>query len=296
MRLNKVDLNLFVVFDAVYTERNLTRAAEVLCITQPAVSNALARLRKTFNDQLFVRSAQGMSPTPVAENIIGRVREALQLLDTSVQEGDSFEPAESDRMFRISMNDLTESMILPALMDELCRQAPHIVVGSYYTGRSDMSKALASGELDFAIDVPLVVDPQLCHVSLYKEEFVCMVRLDHPDIRGSLSLEQYLALGHVHISSRREGLGHVDVALNSLGLQRNVLMRVQHYLVAPRILRRTNLALTVPKRWAQRFDMQILELPFEVPPINSHLYWHKSAEEDGANRWVRERIIGLSRV
>ena len=123
MNLNKVDLNLFIVFDAIYTEANLTRAGQIVGITQPAVSNALARLRETFNDPLFVRTAQGMVPTPMAQNIIGPVRNALQLLRVSVQESRTFSPAQANKTFRISMTDLTEAVMLPPLFQRLRRLA-----------------------------------------------------------------------------------------------------------------------------------------------------------------------------
>lgn len=293
MRLNKVDLNLFVVFDVIYTERNLTRAAEVLCLTQPTVSNALSRLRKTFNDELFVRSTQGMIPTPVTENIIGRVREALQLLDTSVLEGDVFNPAESERAFRVSMNDVSEALLLPELMDELGRHAPRMSVESYFTRRRDLPLALSSGQLELAIDIVGTANSQLCRAPLSRERYVCVVRKDHPDIRGSLSLKQYLSLGHIHVSSRRQGLGVVDLELNKMGYQRQIQLRLQHYMVVSDIVRRSKLALTVPSQWAQKTDLRVLELPFILPALESHLLWHKSADGDQANRWLRERIIEL---
>ena len=293
MRLNKVDLNLFVVFDVIYTERNLTRAADVLCLTQPTVSNALARLRRTFDDELFVRTRQGMTPTPVAENIVGRVREALQLLDSSVVEGDVFDPATSDRVFRISMNDIVESLLLPELMDDLGKLAPIMRVQSYYTPRRELPLALSSGQLELAIDVVGRANPQLCHVPLFRERHVCLVRPDHPQIGDKLSLEQYLALEHVHVSSRRQGMGLVDLELNKMGYQRHIRLRLQHYRVAADIVHRSNLALTVPSHWAQTTDLKSLALPFVMPAQDSHLLWHKSADGDRANRWLRQRILAL---
>lgn len=294
MRLNQVDLNLFVAFDAIYTERNLTRAAEVLCITQPAVSNALNRLRNTFNDQLFVRTPQGMVPTPVADNIVGQVREALQLLNASVQEGDVFDPLVADKVFRFSLNDLAEWLLLPSLLEHLQQEAPGIALSSYPLARSAAPKELASGTLDFAIDAPVISDANLCHSVLMDSPYVCVVRKDHPVIGDSLSLDEYLGLNHIHISSRREGLGQVDMALNALGLQRKIQLRVRHYLVAPSIVQRTNLSLTIPRRVAEQFDFKILELPFEVPKLEWHLYWHKSADRDRANRWLRESLLKWS--
>ena len=291
MRLNKVDLNLFVVLDVIYSEQNLTRAAEVLCLTQPTVSNALARLRKTFNDELFVRTPQGMVPTPVTENIIVHVREALQLLDTSVTTGDTFDPANSDRAFRVSMNDVTESLLLPELMTGLSRLAPNMTVESYYTRRRDLPLALSSGQLELALDIAEAAEANLCHVPLFNEHYVCLVRENHPVLARRFTLRQYLDLGHIHVSSRRRGMGLVDMALNKMGRQRRVRLRLQHYLVAPEIVRTTDLALTVPSHWAARTGLQMLNLPFELPPLASHLLWHKSADGDRANRWLRERII-----
>jgi len=293
MRLKQVDLNLFVVFDVIYSERNLTRAGEVLCLTQPTVSNALSRLRNTFNDELFVRTPQGMVPTPVTENIIGRVREALQLLGNSVLETDSFEPASSDRVFRVSMNDIMEAMLLPPLMAELRLQAPGMTVESYHRSRRDLGVALSSTQLELAIDIPEAADANLCHQPLLKEHYVCAVREDHPHTGRHLTLKQYLELGHIHVSSRRRGLGFVDMELNKMGLQRNIHLRLEHYLVAPNIVRQTDLALTVPSLWAEMAGLKTLELPLALPELQSHLIWHRSADGDSANRWLREKISAL---
>ena len=137
MNLSKVDLNLFVVFDAIYTEGNLTRAGQIIGITQPAVSNALARLRESFNDPLFVRTAQGMVPTPMAQNIISPVRSALALLRVSVQESRTFNPLQANKTFRISMTDLSEAVILPPLFQRLRRHAPAVVVESFLSHRRE---------------------------------------------------------------------------------------------------------------------------------------------------------------
>ncbi len=291
MRLNQVDLNLFVVFETIYAKRNLTRAAEVLCISQPAVSNALQRMRKTFNDQLFVSTPQGMVPTPVAENIVGRVGEALQLLNASVQEADLFLPENAQKVFRVSMNDLAETLVLPALGEVLQREAPGIRIESYFSSRRDVPGELAAGALDLAIDAPLISDPQLYHSPLMSERYVCMLRKGHPLADLPLSLDRYLALGHIHISSRREGLGHVDAALNKLGKPRKIQMRVQHYMMAPLIAMRTDLALTAPLRLVQGYDAIQLELPFKLSAMESHLYWHRSADRDQANIWLRDKLL-----
>ncbi len=294
MRLSQVDLNLFVVFDAIYQQRNLTRAAEVLCITQPAVSNALGRLRTTLNDPLFVRTSQGMTPTPLSENIVGRVQEALQLLNTSVTEGEVFQPDQTDKVFRLSMNDLAESMILPNLLEHLQEVAPNIGVECYQVNRNDVERELAAGTLDFALDGPLIAGSQMCTKPLLRQRYACAVRKNHPLVGDSLTLDQYLQLDHIVVSSRRKGISYEDTALNRLGRQRKVRTRVPHYQVAPMIVERTDMAMTMPMNMAQKYDLKVLELPFSLPPLDWNLFWHKSADHDQANLWMRDLLMSLA--
>lgn len=296
MNLSKVDLNLFIVFDAIYTEANLTRAGQIVGITQPAVSNALARLRETFNDPLFVRTAQGMVPTPMAQNIITPVRSALQLLRVSVQESRSFVPEQATKTYRISMTDLTEAVILPHLASRIRRMAPNINIDSFLVKRRETTKELAAGRLDFAIDAPLNTDTQVRHVKLFEDHHVCVMRPGHPLAKKErITLDDYLAQSHIHISSRRNGLGHVDLALGKMGLQRRVVLRSQHYQMAPLVMESTDMVMTVHERFAKRHNLHAVALPIDdVPPIETHLFWHESTDQDPANRWMREQIIELS--
>ena len=172
MKLSDIDLNLFVVFDAIYTEGNLTRAGEIIGITQPAVSNSLSRLRNLFDDPLFVRTAEGMVPTPVAQNIIGSVRQALGLIRSSVQESESFDPKISDKRFRASMTDLNQAIILPQLFAIIKRESPRVAVDCYQVHRRDMNIELASGNLHLAIDIPLTPDPQIKQTALFSHPYV----------------------------------------------------------------------------------------------------------------------------
>ncbi|MGQ7862319.1 LysR family transcriptional regulator [Pseudomonas sp. 32A] len=295
MNLSKVDLNLFIVFDAIYTEANLTRAGQIVGITQPAVSNALARLRETFNDPLFVRTAQGMVPTPMAQNIIGPVRNALSLLRVSVQESRIFNPQQAAKTYRISMTDLTEAVILPALFQRLRRLAPTVVIESFLSKRRETTKELAAGRLDFAVDAPLNTDPQVRHVKLMEDRYVCAMRKGHPMAgKDKLTLDDYLSLTHIHISSRRNGLGHVDLALGKMSLQRKIALRSQHYLMASQVLQQTDMVMTVPERFARRHELHWFNLPVnDVPMVETHLYWHESTDQDPANRWMREQMIEL---
>lgn len=295
MNLTKVDLNLFIVFDAIYTEANLTRAGQIVGITQPAVSNALARLRETFNDPLFVRTAQGMVPTPMAQNIIGPVRNALQLLRVSVQESRIFNPQQAGKTYRISMTDLSEQILLPPLFQRLRRLAPNVCIESFLAKRRETTKELAAGRLDFAVDAPLNTDPQVRHVKLLEDRYVCAMRPGHPLAKDRISLDEYLSMTHIHISSRRSGLGYVDLALGKMGIQRKIALRSQHYLMATSVMQQTDMVMTVPARLARRHHLHQVDLPVsDVPSIETHLYWHESTDQDPANRWMREQMIELA--
>ncbi|XOV88676.1 MAG: LysR family transcriptional regulator [Pseudomonadota bacterium] len=297
MKLSDIDLNLFVVFDAIYTEGNLTRAGEIIGITQPAVSNSLSRLRNLFDDPLFVRTAEGMVPTPVAQNIIGSVRQALGLMRSSVQESETFDPIASDKRFRISMTDLSQSIILPFVFSRVKKEAPHIAIDCYQVRRRDMHIELASGNLDLAVDIPLTPDPQIRQSPLFSHPHVVVFRQDHSLIGKELDIALYLSLSHIHISSRRGGLGHVDLALGKMGKRRNIALRTQHYLATPDLVSRSDLVITVPRIFADflvsQYPVRYLELPFSVPNLETHLYWHESTDQDQANKWMRELILEL---
>lgn len=293
MNLAKIDLNLFIVFDAIYTEGNLTRAGQILGITQPATSNALARLRDTFKDPLFIRTAHGMLPTPLAQNIIAPVRNALQLLRLSVHDSRVFDPASANKTFRLSMTDLIESTLLPATFQRLHKLAPNVRIESLLARRRETAKELATGHLDFAIDIPLNSDPQLLHTKLLEDRYVCAMRKGHPlAAHKKITLDQYLATQQIHISSRRSGLGPVDLALGKMGLQRTIVLRSQHYLMAHTVLQNTDLTITAPARFVEHHDLHSVELPLtNLAPIESHLFWHASADQDPANRWMREQLL-----
>lgn len=293
MRLPNVDLNLFVVFDAIYTELNLTRASKLLFVTQPAVSNALKRLRLAFDDPLFIRTPHGVAPTPVADKISGSIKQALHLLNISLTEAQQFVPGSSEKTFTFSVHGSDEAILIPKLMQQLASLAPRVKVECFSVMRKNVEGELASGRLDFAVDVPLFSAPQLCRQHLSTERYVCILRPGHPDVDSALTLEQYLELEHIHVSGRRKGVGHVDMALERLGRQRNIQLRIKNYMAGPQIVQTTNLALTVPRNLALMHDMKILELPFNVESLDQYLYWHKSADQDQASIWMRTVLLGL---
>jgi DNA-binding transcriptional LysR family regulator len=235
-----------------------------------------------------------MVPTPMAQNIIGPVRNALQLLRVSVQESRIFNPLQANKTFRISMTDLIEAVILPPLFQRLRRQAPAVQIESFLAKRRETTKELAAGRIDFAVDAPLNTDPQVRHVKLLEDRYVCAMRKGHPLAKDKISLDDYLSLTHIHISSRRSGLGLVDLALGKMGIQRKIALRSQHYLMASQVMQQTDMAMTVPESFAHRHGLHAVDLPVnDVPAQETHLYWHESTDQDPANRWMREQLIEL---
>lgn len=295
VKFNNVDLNLFRVFDTIYTESNLTRAGQILCITQPAVSNALTRLREVFNDELFVRTSKGMTPTPVAQNAIGSIREALELLRTALMEGNTFHPESSCKSFRLSLADLAETLILPGLLKRVQAAAPHVSIDSDYLNYDDSVKELSTGKLDFTVASPLLDKTQLNYALIIDDTYVCAVRPGHPILgKAHIGLDDYLELSHIHLSRQRERTTHVDQvdhALHKLGRERRISLWAQHYAMAPHIVETSDLALTIPRSFAQQCKLAIVELPFVMPKLELYLYWHKSFEQDAASRWFRSIVL-----
>jgi len=293
MRLNKLDLNLFVVFDALYREGGVTKVAVLLNITQPAVSNALSRLRKMFNDPLFVRTPNGMQPTPVADSMIGDVRQALLLLSNSMAGAQQFEPLRSEKVFSIGMTDLSQVLVLPKLLGQLAHLAPGVTVNSYYVARERATEELKAGTMDLLIDALLVNAKALEHQQLAAFPYVVAMRKGHALEQQPMSQGGYLAARHVHVSSRRRGRGQVDSALHAIGQQRHVAMRVDNYLVAAQVTSQTDLLWAAPAALTHLFPLQTQPLPIAVEPLPLHLFWSKSSTNDPANRWMRELLVAL---
>lgn len=295
MHISRVDLNLFTVFEAIYTEGGVTRASKKLNLTQPAISHALGRLRLMFDDPLFERRGHAMISTPLARSIIEPVRSALRGLEVTLNELGRFDPATTARQFTLALRDVLESTVLPPLMQRIGQQAALVDIAALQVDRRELESELAAGTLDCAIDVLLPLSENILHTRIIEETIVVLARKGHPQVRGKLDLETYLKLDHILVSSRRRGPGLEDVELNRLGLKRRIRCRGQHYFAACRIVSQTDLLLTMPERYARvvnpQFDSQILSFPLEMPAIDSYLYWHANVNNDPANRWLREQIM-----
>ncbi|MGH8807443.1 MAG: LysR family transcriptional regulator [Noviherbaspirillum sp.] len=295
MHISRVDLNLFTVFEAIYTEGSVTRASQKLNLTQPAISHALGRLRQMFDDPLFVRQGHAMVSTPLARNIIEPIRRSLRGFEVTLSGLDRFDPASTPKRFNIALRDVLEATILPPLMLRVRQSAPLVDIAASHVERRELESELAAGTLDGAIDVLLPLASEVMHTRIYQDSTVVVARKGHPTIDGVLDLDTYLKQDHILASSRRRGPGLEDFELSRFGLERHVRLRCQHYFAACRVVSQTDLLLTMPGRYAQiankQFGNQILPFPMEVPAFDVFLYWHANVDNDPANRWFREQVM-----
>ena len=291
MKISAFDLNLFVIMNSIYTEGSLTKAAEVVGITQPAVSNALSRLREKFDDDLFVRTGSGMVPTQKTENIIKDIQNALQLMQKSVNEPDEFNPATSQKTFRISLGDINEGRILAILISKIEQQAPNIKLECYYTARGQVPHALATNELSFAVDPFIPNSKDTNSTKVFSDKFVIAHRANHPVSKiTEITLDEVLKLKYINISNRKRGASVVEMEMQKMQLQPEIALRAQHYLVTPEIVRSTDLCLLCSETFAKKHGLSYVNLPFDVPPLEQYLIWHKSDDNDGSHIWMRELI------
>lgn len=290
MKLTGIDLNLFVVFEAIYTERNLTRAAGVLNVTQPAVSNALARLRAHFDDPLFARRGGIMAPTPVAQSLILPVRQALARLRSGLDQRARFDPETAARTFHIALRDTTAAMLLPPLAARLTREAPGVQIQVHILDRAEIPMELAAGTLDLAIDIPDLQRGDLMSTPYIADRYVVVMRRGHPDAAKAMTLDRFTALRLIAISSRRRGRTLIEASLARAGRQGNTVMRVPTFQMAMDIIRASDLVTTLPSLVTRGLDVATAELPFTPPAVDLLLYWHRNAESDPGNIWMRAAI------
>ncbi len=291
MHLRRVDLNLFVVFDAIYTERSVTRAAHALHLTQPALSHALRRLRTLFDDTLFTRHGHAMLPTPLARSLIAPVRQALRTLDVSVRQAQAFDPGTAERVFTIALRDVLEAEILPALTRRVRALAPRVSLHAVRIERNELASELAAGSVDLALDVALQQPRSVHRARLLRDAQVVVLRDGHPALAAALDLPAYLANDHILVSARRSGPGLPDLALAQADLSRRIALRCQHYDAACRVVAATDLLLTMPGLYArmanQGLGNHIVPVPLDMAPLDIYLYWHDDAALDPANSWLR---------
>ncbi|MGO4714719.1 LysR family transcriptional regulator [Bradyrhizobium sp. 2TAF24] len=300
MHLSRIDLNLFLVFDAIYSEGGVTAAARRLNLTQPAISHALARLRDQLGDPLFTRQGRSLAPTPAARRMIGPVRLAIQGLRGTLAGAGSFQPATARHSFTLGMRDLLETWLLPELATRLHAAAPQIDLAVVKVSRRELEMELAAGTIDAAVDVLLPLSRAVQRTRLADEPLRVLARRGHPRIGKQLTLKRYLTEDHVMVSARRRGLALEDLELARDGHQRNVRLRCQHYFAAARVVADTDLLCTltapVARILGEALPLQVLRFPLTTQRFDLFLYWHGQAEADPANRWLRQTVLEAARA
>jgi DNA-binding transcriptional LysR family regulator len=295
MNVADVDLNLLRVFDAVLHEGSVTAAAARLELTQPAVSNALARLRSLLGDPLFVRSASGMEPTPFARGVAEPVRQALALLETALAHGPGFEPATATRTFRFYMSDVGQVEFLPPLVERVQRIAPSVKLEAPAVDIDDISDALSSGALDVAVGFLPSLGPPIARRALFRDPYVCLMRADHPIER--LTKKKFLEATHALVTYRAGGHRVIEEALERAGAGPRIALRVPHFTVVPMVLECTDLILTLPARVARVYEsrgrFKSLTPPIPIPPAEVAVHWHERFDGDPGNRWLRDQLVDL---
>lgn len=296
MHIKDIDLNLLRLFDAVYRTRNVSRAADLLDLTQPAASQGLTRLRSVLHDPLFMRKAGGVQPTPKAQRLAEPVRQALGVLEQALNESAEFDPAQSRRAFRIHMSDIGEGRFLPELMAALRQRAPGVRVETQPLRREEITEALDAGRIDFAFGfLPMVKEAQ--RLQLLKDRYIVLLRRGHPFTRRRLAGKALIAAlrGLEFVAVR----SHADTLriLQLLQLEDQVRLVTEHFMVLPAIVGTTDLAAVMPRNIARGFEgaSTIVEPDFPLKDFSVALHWSKRFEGDPGNRWMRVLVAELFR-
>jgi len=296
MHINDIDLNLLRLFDAVYRARSVSRAAELLGLTQPATSQGLTRLRLLLKDALFVRAPGGVAPTPRAERLALAVQAALAGLEQALNEAAQFDPAQSAKVFRLHMSDIGEARFLPDLMVALRRLAPGVRIETMPLAGSDIAQALDSGRIDLAFGfLPTVKDTQ--RVELLRDRYIVLLRAGHPFTKkrrsGQALLDDLRQLEFVAVRTHSDTLR----ILQMLQLEDRLRLGTEHFMVLPSIVKATDLAVVMPRNIALLFaeagGYALIEPAFALRDFRVALHWSRRFEADPGNQWLRQLIVGL---
>jgi LysR family transcriptional regulator, mexEF-oprN operon transcriptional activator len=300
INLAGIDLNLLIVFDALMMEQNVTRAGKRVGLSQPATSNALARLRRLLNDDLFIRTAAGLRPTPTAITLQQQLSPALRQVQRALLEQSRFDPASSDRVFAIGMSDYLEFTLLPHLMQMLQTLAPQVSVQIRSGDRQKLLALLDSGEIDLVCGVFPEKLREHNEQLLFQDSYVCVCRQDHPVIGDSLSLEEYLAAAHLLVSVMEDRIGRVDHLLAKRDLKRHIALSIPHFLSAPFVLMQTDLIATLAHRvaltYAQHQRLKLLPIPLKISGFSVSMRWHRLTDASPACQWLRSVVLRVNQM
>ena len=294
--MSKLNLEWLSVFDEVYKTGSVSKAGERLGLAQAAASTMLNKLRRHFDDRLFTRTAQGMQPTPHAERIYPHLREVLAQIEQAQGSRVGFDPATAKRRFRICMTDISEVVLLPALLDHLRREAPGVQIETEIIS-TDSGRRLEDGAVDMAVGFMPQLDAGFYQQVLFRQNFVCMAAQNHPRIGVRLTKKRFEAEAHAVISSSGTGHAIVDKTLARLGIERHVVARLSSFLSVARIVAHTELLVIVPRILgevlATQEPVRLLEPPFALPAYAVKQHWHERFHADAGNAWLRRTVAQL---
>ena len=297
MNLRALDLNLLVALDALLTEAHVTRAADRIGLSQPAMSNALGRLRQVFRDDLLVRTANGMQPTAQAEALREPLRLVLRQIERVFEGSGSFEPGSATATLALRLSDLLAYQILPPLLAEIGSAAPGITLDILHLAPTPTVDALERDEIHAAISMSLEHSSSVRSEPLLPDRMVCVMRRGHPLAHRTLTLEDFMAASHLKVSMSPTDRRFVDDILRRTGLTRRVAVNVPHWLLVPHILRRTDLISVMPERFAAAIggsDFVRRDVPFSSAPFEWRLYRHRRHDGNPAVAWLCERLRQVS--
>ncbi|RJF95916.1 LysR family transcriptional regulator [Noviherbaspirillum saxi] len=294
----KFDLNLLPIAVAIAKEKSVSRAAEALGMSQPAVSAALNRLRQVFNDELFIRTAHGMEPTPRALTLIEPAREILTRVEEEVLQKESFEPSKASDTFTLALSDIGEMVFLPKLLERIQRDAPLASVSSVTLPAHEVAHALESGRVDLAVGYfPDIQSNNFFQQRLFSHSFTCLLRADHK-IRGNrLTMPQFLELGHAVIKAEGRSQEVFERFLEAKNLRRRIVLSTPHFMTIPFIVATTDLVVTVPLAVGTSFasfaNIKLMKPPIAIPSFDLRQHWHRKYHQDPRNIWLRNLVAEL---
>ncbi len=297
--MTNIDLKLLAVVTELHKTRSVSQTAENLDLSQSAISMSLAKLRKHFNDPLFVRTSSGMNPTPHAVELIGLLKSAEDILQTALDFHVVFDPLTSDRRFNVYSTDIAQVTLMPRLMQRLRRVAPN--VGIDLRELSEVTaKFLESGQADLAVGFVLPMGAGFCQQRLFKEKFVCVLRRDHPRVGDSLNIDQFQDETHLAITTCGTGHEVVEKTLESRNIRRRVGLAVPSFLGITAIITQLDYLAVLPEQLARHLagseNIKVLPLPFSVPSYFIMQHWHERYTHDPASRWLRSIVAELFSV
>jgi DNA-binding transcriptional LysR family regulator len=296
MNLHGIDLNLLVAFDALNSERNVTRAGSRIGRTQPAMSAALSRLRYLLRDELFVRGPNGLQPTPRAVELAEPISLALREIQRTLQFTQGFDPGNSTMSFSIGVSAHAGSVILPRILSLLAEKAPGIDIKVRdYSSRDDAIAMLDSGAVDLTVGIPPTPTSRILSARLFQERFVCILRKDHPILDRRFDAETFLSLTHILVAPDNEGLDVADAALASKNLKRRAAVTIPHMQGAPSLVASSDMVATVIESVVAHSGfaehLAVFDFPLPLNPIPFVLSWHRRNDGHPAQQWLRNGIM-----